>query len=141
MKAETVVKRTARAFSNTFSAKDSALELVDILDTLKQEHDEAKALPKNLSKAETAAQRRSLVQKINAAHEPHSKAEEKVVCDALIALRDEAAEMDGHEGYLEHEWASKTLQRLGRCEEALLGLGPQAHECEVSCGQAVPERA
>jgi hypothetical protein len=43
---------------------------------------------------------------------PHTKAEEKVVYDAVIALRDKDAQMDGHEGYLEHEWAAKTLQRL-----------------------------
>jgi hypothetical protein len=43
---------------------------------------------------------------------PHIKAEEKVVYDAVIGLRDKDAQMDGHEGYLEHEWAAKTLQRL-----------------------------
>jgi hypothetical protein len=53
-----------------------------------------------------------VVQKIKAALVPHTKAEEKVVYDAVIALRDKDAQMDGHEGYLEHEWASKTLQRL-----------------------------
>ena len=36
---------------------------------------------------------------------------EKVVYDAVIALRDKDAQMDGHEGYC-REWASKTLQRL-----------------------------
>ena len=88
------------------------MESTDILDTLKKEHDEVKDLLENLSDAETAAQRRSLVQKIKAALVPHTKAEEKVVYDAVIALRDKDAQMDGHEGYLEHEWAAKTLQHF-----------------------------
>ena len=35
-----------------------------------------------------------------------------MVYDAVLGLRDKGAQMDGHEGYLEHEWAAKTLQRL-----------------------------
>ena len=112
MRVKTVVKQAARAISNTFSSSDSEVESTDILDTLKKEHDEVKDLLEDLSDAETPAQRRNLVQKIKAALVPHTKAEEKVVYDAVIALRDKDAQMDGHEGYLEHEWAAKTLQRL-----------------------------
>lgn len=39
-----------------------------------------------------------LVQKIEVALIPHAKAEEKVVYDAVIALRDKDAQVDGHEG-------------------------------------------
>jgi hypothetical protein len=112
MRIKTVVKQAAHAISNTFSSGDTEMESTDILDTLKKEHDEVKDLLENLSDAETSAQRRSLVQKIKAALVPHTKAEEKVVYDAVIALRDKDAQMNGHEGYLEHEWAAKTLQRL-----------------------------
>jgi iron-sulfur cluster repair protein YtfE (RIC family) len=112
MSVKTGVKDAARAISSTFSSNDTDVESTDILDTLKKEHDEVKELLENLSDAETSAQRRSLVQKIKAALVPHTKAEEKVVYDAVIALRDMDAQMDGHEGYLEHEWAAKTLQRL-----------------------------
>jgi hemerythrin-like domain-containing protein len=35
-----------------------------------------------------------------------------VIDDAVLGLRGKDAQTDGHEGYLEHEWASKTLQRL-----------------------------
>jgi iron-sulfur cluster repair protein YtfE (RIC family) len=52
------------------------------------------------------------VQQIKAALVPHTVAEEKVVYDAVLALRDKEAQIDGHEGHLEHEWASKTLERL-----------------------------
>jgi hemerythrin superfamily protein len=112
MRVKTVVKQAARAISDTFSSGETDMESTDILDTLKKEHDELKDLLENLSDAETAAQRRTLVQQIKAALIPHSKAEEKVVYDAVIALKDKDAQMDGYEGYLEHEWAAKTLQRL-----------------------------
>ena len=112
MKVKTVAKRAARAISDTFSSSESDAPAADILDTLKQEHDEVKNLLENLSDAETPAQRRKLVQSIKAALVPHTKAEEKIVYDAVIALRDKDAQKDGYEGYLEHEWASKTLQRL-----------------------------
>jgi iron-sulfur cluster repair protein YtfE (RIC family) len=112
MSVKTVVKQAARAITNTFSSSDADVETTDILDTLKKEHDEVKDLLEKLSDAQPSAQRRNLVQKIKAALVPHTKAEEKVVYDAVIALRDKDAQMDGHEGYLEHEWAAKTLQRL-----------------------------
>jgi iron-sulfur cluster repair protein YtfE (RIC family) len=124
MKVKTVVKQAARAISNTFSSGDTDAHSTDILDTLKKEHDEVKDLLEDLSDAETPAQRRTLVQKIKAALVPHTKAEEKVVYDAVIALRDKDAQMDGHEGYLEHEWAAKTLQRL----EALTNAASPEHK-------------
>jgi len=112
MKVKTVVRRATRAISDTFSSDGADVASLDILDTLKKEHDEVKDLLEELSDAETPAQRRTLVQKIKKALVPHTKAEEKVVYDAVIALRDKDAQVDGHEGYLEHEWAAKTLQRL-----------------------------
>jgi len=124
MNVKTVVKQAARAISNTFSSDESDVVSTDILDTLKKEHDEVKDLLENLSDAETPAQRRSLVQKIKAALVPHTKAEEKVVYDAVIGLRDKDAQMDGHEGYLEHEWAAKTLQRL----EAITNAASPEHK-------------
>lgn len=115
MTVKSVVRKAARAITQTFSS-DATAE--DILDTLKKEHDEVKALLDALSDAQTPAQRRSLVLKIKAALVPHTKAEEKVVYNAVIALRDKDAQRDGHEGYLEHEWAAKTLQRLERLTNA-----------------------
>jgi iron-sulfur cluster repair protein YtfE (RIC family) len=111
MKVKTVMKKAARAIGETLSSGDY-VESADILDTLKQEHEHVKDLLQDLSDAETPAQRRNLVKAIKEALVPHTKAEEKIVYDAVIALRDKDAQMDGHEGYLEHEWAAKTLQRL-----------------------------
>jgi hemerythrin superfamily protein len=124
MRVKTVVKQAARALNTTFSSSEADVEATDILDTLKKEHDEVKGLLENLSEAETSAQRRTLVKKIKAALVPHTKAEEKVVYDAVIALRYKDAQTDGHEGYLEHEWAAKTLQRL----EALTNAASPEHK-------------
>lgn len=95
-------------------AGEQSPEDTDILDTLKEEHDEVRDLLAQLQDAEGAAERRSLVKQIKEALVPHTKAEEKVVYDAVIALKDKDAQKDGYEGYLEHEWASKTLDRLGK---------------------------
>jgi hemerythrin superfamily protein len=124
MTVKAVMKQAARAIGNTFSSSDADVESTDILDTLKKEHDQVKDLLENLADAETPAQRRTLVQKIKAALVPHTKAEEKVVYDAVIALRDKDAQMDGYEGYLEHEWAAKTLQRL----EAIANAASPEHK-------------
>jgi hypothetical protein len=124
MRVKTVVRQAARAVGNTLTSSDPNVESTDILDTLKKEHEEVKDLLQDLSDAETPAQRRTLVQKIKAALLPHTKAEEKVVYNAVIALRDKDAQMDGHEGYLEHEWAAKTLQRL----EAIASAASPEHK-------------
>jgi hypothetical protein len=112
------VKGAATAVVKALTPAPNGIGGTDILDTLKKEHDEVKELLADLQDAETPAQRRALVLKIKAALVPHTKAEEKVVYDAVIAVRDKQAQMDGYEGYLEHEWASKTLQRLGGISNA-----------------------
>ena len=124
MNVKTVVRQASRAISNTFSSDDTVVETADILETLKKEHDEVRDLLEDLVDADTPAQRRALVQKIKAALVPHTKAEEKVVYDAVIALRDKDAQMDGHEGYLEHACAAKTLQRL----EAITNAASPEHK-------------
>ena len=113
MSIKSKVRNATRVLVKAVTPESDDINDIDILDTLKKEHDEVKSLLAELQEATTAAQRRGLVQKIKAALIPHTKAEEKVVYDAVIALRDKDAQVDGHEGYLEHEWASKTLQRLG----------------------------
>jgi hemerythrin superfamily protein len=112
MSLQTKVKDATRAVVKALGPEPDSPADIDILDTLKKEHDEVKSLLSDLQDADTAAQRRALVRKIKSALVPHTKAEEKVVYDAVLALRDKTAQIDGHEGYLEHEWASKTLQRL-----------------------------
>ena len=89
----------------------------DILDQLKEEHEEVAELLERLVKSQRAGERKSLLAKIKAALVPHLRAEEKVVYDAVIALRDKQPKQDGEEGYLEHALADKTLATLGRIEK------------------------
>jgi hemerythrin-like domain-containing protein len=112
------VQNAADAVLKTLLPKSESAVETDLLDTLKKEHDEVKSLLSDLQKAETSAQRKSLVRRIKSALVPHTKAEEKVLYDAVIAVRDKQVQVNGHEGYIEHELASKTLQKLGAIENA-----------------------
>jgi hemerythrin superfamily protein len=124
MSVKSTVKEATSAVKKALRPGDDADLQTDILATLKKEHDEVKELLSKLQKSESASERKNLVQQIKAALVPHTKAEEKVVYDAVIALRDKDARIDGHEGYLEHEWASKTLVRLESIENA---TSPEHH--------------
>jgi hemerythrin superfamily protein len=109
MGAKSSIKEATRKVAKVLEGKATE---TDILDTLKKEHEEVKSLLAELEDADSVSERRELVRKIKAALVRHTKAEEKVVYDAIIATGEREAQTDGFEGYLEHEWASKTLQRL-----------------------------
>lgn len=89
----------------------------DILDTLAKEHDLVQSLLKKLVDSDSAAERRSLLKQVKAALIPHSKAEEKVVYDRVMALKDKQTKVDAHEGYFEHEAAERMLANLGKIEK------------------------
>jgi hemerythrin superfamily protein len=96
----------------------------DVLKTLKEEHNEVKGLLSELSDATGAAKRKELVKRIRKALVPHTQAEQKIVYDAVLALRDKEARVDGYEGYLEHELAASALKRLGSISNS---TSPQHH--------------
>ncbi len=108
------LKSATRAISETFSGEGA--EGTDILDSLKKDHEEVRALCAQLVESESAPERKALLRKIKQALVPHAKAEERVVYDAVIAVRGggEKTKVDGNEGYLEHELADKTLLKLGK---------------------------
>ena len=112
MSVKSSIKPANRSMAHVLSSGTHPASDTDILDTLKKEHEEVKALLSELQETESAKARSQLVQRIKEALVPHTKAEEKVVYDAIIASAEDEAETHGLEGYLEHEWASKTLQRL-----------------------------
>jgi len=91
----------------------------DILDQLKEEHEEVAELLEQLVKSQRAGERKSALAKIKAALVPHDRAEEKIVYDAVIALRDKQPKQDGEEGYLEHALVDKILATLSRIENAM----------------------
>jgi hemerythrin superfamily protein len=104
--------------SKSKPATPADAEAVDVLDTLKKEHDEVKSLLKKLVDSEKAAERTALLTKIKAALVPHTKAEEKIVYDAIIALKDKDSKIDGNEGYFEHRHADMALKTLAGIKPA-----------------------
>jgi iron-sulfur cluster repair protein YtfE (RIC family) len=69
--------------------------------------------------SESGSERKSLLSQIKSALVPHVRAEEKIVYDAVISLRDKDAKQDGQEGYLEHGLADKMLATLGKIDNAM----------------------
>jgi hemerythrin superfamily protein len=88
MSVRTTVKEATSAVKKALRPGEDADLQTDILATLKKEHDEVKGLLSKLQKSESASERKNLVQQIKAALVPHTKAEERVVYDAVLALRD-----------------------------------------------------
>jgi len=97
----------------TFSGERTAGD-ADILDTLKQEHRDVAELLDRLVESTSAAERKSLLASIRSALVPHLRAEEKVVYDAVLALRGNAQKQHGEEGYMEHALGDKMLTSLGK---------------------------
>jgi hypothetical protein len=117
MNAKTTLKSAARTVKDTLTGEEGES---DILDSLKKDHDEVKALAKQMVDSDSAPERKALLKKIKAALVPHVRAEEKTVYDPVIAARGggDKTKTDGEEGYLEHELADKTLTKLGKIAQA-----------------------
>jgi hemerythrin-like domain-containing protein len=111
MSISTVIKNVTRRAEKAITGEEPP---VDILDTLKEEHEEVASMLKRMVDSESAPERKSLLKQIKAAVVPHVRAEEKVLYDAIIAVRKKGVAKDGEEGYLEHGLADKMLATLGK---------------------------
>lgn len=109
------LKKTARHASETVAG----LRDGDILDSLKKDHDEVGEMLKALVDSASASERRGLVKRIKKALVPHIKAEQSVVYDAVLKLKDKDAKRDGEEGYIEHKLAAETLLLLGKISNTM----------------------
>lgn len=116
MSVATSIKKASRKIEHALTGEEPQ---VDLLDTLKEEHELVQDLLKRLVDSEKAAERKSLLKQIKANLVPHARAEEKVLYDALLGLKDKAARQDGEEGYIEHSLADKTLARLEKITNAM----------------------
>lgn len=115
MSVTTAIQSATRAIGSMLSSGTSEPE---ILDTLKQEHEEVADMLKKLVDSESGVERKSLVAKIKAALLPHVEAEQTVLYDALIAVGDKKIQQDGKEGYIEHQLAAETLAKLEKIPNA-----------------------
>jgi hemerythrin superfamily protein len=111
MAVRTTIERATRS---VMDALNPALDENDILDTLQSEHDEVQELLARLVDSSSGREQKQLVEKISRALVPHTKAEERVVYDAVLALRGKEARIDGNEGYIEHSLADQTLKKLSQ---------------------------
>ncbi|OAI43189.1 hypothetical protein AYO42_06255 [Rhizomicrobium sp. SCGC AG-212-E05] len=84
----------------------------DILETLEMEHDEVQELLTKLTESDNAREQKSLVARIKKALIPHARAEEKVVYDAILLLKNNESKVEGNEGYIEHSLSDQTLKKL-----------------------------
>jgi hemerythrin superfamily protein len=117
MDLKSTLRNAGKSVSDAFTGEEPR---TDILDTLKKEHDEVKAMAKQMVESDNATERKALLRKIKHALVPHARAEEKVVYDAVIAVRGggDKTKVDGNEGYIEHDLVDKTLARLGKIAQA-----------------------
>ena len=111
----TSIKKVTRQVEKAVTGEEPQ---VDLLDTLKEEHEEVAALLQELVHGKSTAERKSLLKKIKAALVPHVRAEEKVLYNAILAVKDKAANQDGEEGYIEHGLADKMLATLSKITNA-----------------------
>ena len=112
MTVRTTIEQATKSVIGAFTPKADGE--ADILDTLEIEHDEVQELLKKLTDSDNAREQKQLVEKVKRALVPHAKAEEKIVYDAILALRGKESKIEGHEGYIEHGLADQTLKKLDK---------------------------
>lgn len=115
MSVTTAIQSATRAIETMIGGAPSDPE---ILDTLKTEHEEVAELLKDLVDGKSGVARKTLVARIKTALLPHVYAEQIVLYDALIAIRDRKTQQDGQEGYIEHALAGETLTKLESISDA-----------------------
>lgn len=116
MSITTSVKKATRKAEKVITGEEPQ---VDLLDTLKEEHEMVQQLLAKLVESDKAAERRSVLRQIKTDLVPHLRAEQKVLYDALIAGRDKDARQDGEEGYIEHSLAQKMLAQLEKIDNPI----------------------
>jgi hemerythrin-like domain-containing protein len=110
-----VMDRLKKTMSGTEPEEADA----DILDTLKQEHRDVAEMLERMVESTGAAERRNLLTSIKNALVPHLRAEEKVIYDAILALRGKEQKIHSEEGYMEHALGDKMLAQLAKIKDPM----------------------
>ena len=84
----------------------------DIRTLLRQDHDEALKLARDMYESESGDERRALLRQLKPALVVHFRAEEKEVYDALLKHRDTDLHDLAYEGYVEHGVLDDLLEKL-----------------------------
>jgi hemerythrin superfamily protein len=102
------------SLKRSMSGPEAPNEDSDILDTLKQDHDDVAEMLDKLVESHSTTERKSLLASIKSALVPHLRAEEKIVYDAVGVLRSKDSKEHAEEGYIEHKLGDKMLADLGK---------------------------
>jgi hemerythrin-like domain-containing protein len=86
----------------------------DVRALLTKDHDDAKALAKQMCESTQSASRKAAFLKLKPALTAHSRAEEKVVYNALLSQRGEPVHKIANEGFVEHSLVDELLGRLAQ---------------------------
>jgi len=119
MDIQSAARKAGRKVGRILSTADEPGTDTDILDLLQKDHDEVEDLLDRLVESQNGSERKSLLNKIKGALVPHVRAEEKVVYDAVIAVKGKKEAQDGEEGYFEHGLADRMLATLGKISGAM----------------------
>jgi hypothetical protein len=84
----------------------------DVRTLLRQDHDEALKLARDMYESESGDERRALLRQLKPALLVHSRAEEKEVYDALLKMQDPDLHDLAYEGYVEHGVMDDLLEKL-----------------------------
>lgn len=92
---------------------------MEITKALHTDHQQLKKLIRAVNKSEDGDERRRLFTEFAELLVRHSRAEEKVVYDALIRTGEEEDEEAGYEGYTEHGLADSLLAKLKKGDDPM----------------------
>jgi hemerythrin-like domain-containing protein len=90
----------------------------DVRALLHKDHVEALDVAKRMHESKSANIRKALLAKLKPALTAHSRAEEKVVYDALLAVKSKESRDYGNEGFVEHSLVDELLKRLAAGDAA-----------------------
>lgn len=90
---------------------------MEITKALHKDHRQLMKLIRRINSSDDAAERKKLFPEFAELLARHSKAEEKVVYDALIKTGEEDQEEMGYEGYTEHGLADSLLKKLKKDDD------------------------
>src|SRR3954467_6364620 len=106
---KTALKKATRSVEKAITGEEPKM---DILDTLAEEHEVVAALLQELVDGKSTAQRASTLKQIKKNLVPHARAEEAVLYNAIIRVKNKDARTDGEEGFIEHSLTDFTLKTL-----------------------------
>jgi hemerythrin superfamily protein len=106
---KTALKKATRQVEKTITGEEPE---VDILDTLAEEHEVVAALLQELVDGKSSAQRVSTLKQIKKNLVPHARAEEAVLYNSLLRVKNKDTKTDAEEGFVEHSLIDVLLKTL-----------------------------